>query len=73
MMHLLIVERTDPEHALRVPEDYLKRVGDVHEKGGYGSLGSAISQRRTMNVFLIEIIGVGIGISGRDQKQTKIS
>lgn len=29
----------DPKYASEVPEDYLKRVIDVHEKGAYGSIG----------------------------------
>jgi phenylalanyl-tRNA synthetase alpha chain len=29
----------DPAKAEDIPEDYLKRVVDVHEKGGYGSIG----------------------------------
>jgi len=28
-----------PMTAISVPEDYMKRVKEVHEVGGYGSLG----------------------------------
>uniref|UniRef100_M4BIJ8 phenylalanine--tRNA ligase n=1 Tax=Hyaloperonospora arabidopsidis (strain Emoy2) TaxID=559515 RepID=M4BIJ8_HYAAE len=30
---------TQPEHCLTVPEDYYKRVHDMHENGGFGSIG----------------------------------
>lgn len=36
---VFVISRTDPAAAKHIPEDYLKRVTEVHEKGGYGSIG----------------------------------
>ncbi len=30
---------TTPERTPYIPQDYLKRVKEVHERGGYGSIG----------------------------------
>lgn len=31
--------RADPAATLEVPEEYLRRVADIHSRGGYGSIG----------------------------------
>lgn len=36
---LMLRHFAEPANCLTVPEDYYKRVEDMHENGGFGSIG----------------------------------
>lgn len=52
--HLLHFLPPDPKVSKSIPEDYLKRVTEVHENGGYGSIGyrHAFSKEVTSKLVL---------------------
>ena len=66
-----------PSTTRELPEDYLQKVKQVHEIGGYGSKGYAIvyviDYVMLVNKFLTNVLfSTDIGTSGKGRKRRKI-